>query len=589
MADEVREGSSDKKAHTGKPLSWLMLLACLTGTLGSLYTFFVGLALLGDAFKCMRGRDAGMMFTAIENPVSGLMTGVLATVLVQSSATSTSIVVGLVGASQLRVDAAIPVIMGANIGTSVTSIIVSLGQMAVPLDLHRAFAGATVHNIFNIFSVAVLLPIELVTAALQGEGGPIYWLSKAMAAGVMGALDPHELFTPPVERITAPVSEVLVSSNQYVINALSLGEPTPIRPVLTNATACTPAQSLRSFADQRDCSKYFCVAAVMDENFKGINKAHEHEELTECSGYILKPEDPCPGESVVCYLDADLYYDKYVTNRGVLQGGLLKDLGETGAGVTLLVFAFILLTGGLIGVTKSLSQLLMGTAKRALVAATGLNDYFAMLVGAGVTVLLQSSSVTTSALIPLCGIGAVTLPKMLALSLGANVGVTFTALLVGLAELKEEALQIAFCHFFFNAIGVFIWFPIPCMRQIPLGAARRLGMYAAHIKFVPVLYLLIVFFGLPLLSLGVSELLMLSVSAGIAVVLLFIASASVLAYWWILREGCYRVFPAEARDAVMGELVVADKALFGPGEAKSHQIGSSHAGAFAHVHVCVSV
>ena len=71
------------------------------------------------------GCTAGEMFSSISNPIAGLMVGVLATVLVQSSSTSTSIVVALVGSSVIDVETAIPIVMGANIGTSVTSTIVS--------------------------------------------------------------------------------------------------------------------------------------------------------------------------------------------------------------------------------------------------------------------------------------------------------------------------------------------------------------------------------------------------------------------------------------------------------------------------------
>jgi sodium-dependent phosphate cotransporter len=99
----------------------------------------------------------------------GLLIGVLATVLVQSSSTSTSIVVSLVGAGSMSVQTAIPVIMGANIGTSVTNTIVACGQINDKVQFEKAFAGATVHDMFNILSVCVLLPIELIT-------GYLYWM-----------------------------------------------------------------------------------------------------------------------------------------------------------------------------------------------------------------------------------------------------------------------------------------------------------------------------------------------------------------------------------------------------------------------------
>lgn len=59
---------------------------------------------------------------------------------------------------------AIPMIMGANIGTSVTNTLVSIGQISNKGDFRRAFAGATVHDMFNWITVLVLLPLEVVSS-----------------------------------------------------------------------------------------------------------------------------------------------------------------------------------------------------------------------------------------------------------------------------------------------------------------------------------------------------------------------------------------------------------------------------------------
>lgn len=64
----------------------------------------------------------------------------------------------------LTVRVAIPIIMGANIGTSVTNTIVSLTQMGDRNEFRRAFAAATVHDMFNWLSVIVLFPIEIITS-----------------------------------------------------------------------------------------------------------------------------------------------------------------------------------------------------------------------------------------------------------------------------------------------------------------------------------------------------------------------------------------------------------------------------------------
>merc|ERR1719384_2544557 len=92
----------------------------------------------------------------------------------QSSSTTTSIVVALVGSDAIPARQAIYMIMGANIGTSVTSTIVAMGQMGNGDELERAFAGATVHDMFNFLTVLILLPVEAATHYL-------YYLTEAIS------------------------------------------------------------------------------------------------------------------------------------------------------------------------------------------------------------------------------------------------------------------------------------------------------------------------------------------------------------------------------------------------------------------------
>merc|ERR1719247_2701827 len=126
-----------------------------------------------------------------------------------------------------------------------------------------------------------------------------------------------------------------------------------------------------------------------------------------------------------------------------------------------------------------------------------LNDYIALLIGIGITILVQSSSVTTSALTPLCALGVLPLVKMLPLTLGANIGTTCTALIASLVSLKFGAVQIALVHLLFNITGILIWFPAPPMRRIPIQAAALLGLYASVYRFAPAIYLLVAFVAAP--------------------------------------------------------------------------------------------
>ncbi len=151
--------------HRGSssPPSWPRALLVVA----LLYLFLVGVSLLGAGIGTLgEGVQEGLLET-VRNPISGLCAGILVTVLVQSSSVSTSTIVGLVGAGTLGVPAAIPMVMGANVGTTVTNTLASLGSVRRSDEFRRAFAGATVHDFFNLLAVAILLPVELATGVLS--------------------------------------------------------------------------------------------------------------------------------------------------------------------------------------------------------------------------------------------------------------------------------------------------------------------------------------------------------------------------------------------------------------------------------------
>jgi len=137
--------------------------------LALLFVFLVGVHGLGDGFKLL-GRDfLESFFAATSNPFIGLIVGLLATTLVQSSSVTTAMIVGLVAAPEdpLPIANAVPMIMGANIGTTVTNTLVSLAHMGRREEFRRAFAVATCHDFFNFLTVAILLPLELATGYLR--------------------------------------------------------------------------------------------------------------------------------------------------------------------------------------------------------------------------------------------------------------------------------------------------------------------------------------------------------------------------------------------------------------------------------------
>ena len=160
------------------PLRILLLLVLL-------FVFLVGVKGMGDGFKLL-GKDVlEKFFAATENPFIGLIVGILATALVQSSSVTTSMIVGLVASPEnpLPFANAVPMIMGANIGTTVTNMIVSMAHVGRREEFRRAFAVATVHDFFNIMAVAILLPLELATGYLQKTSG----LFVSVVSGLTGA------------------------------------------------------------------------------------------------------------------------------------------------------------------------------------------------------------------------------------------------------------------------------------------------------------------------------------------------------------------------------------------------------------------
>eukprot|EP00401_Gymnodinium_catenatum_P063502 CAMPEP_0117484206 /NCGR_PEP_ID=MMETSP0784-20121206/14340_1 /TAXON_ID=39447 /ORGANISM="" /LENGTH=618 /DNA_ID=CAMNT_0005278775 /DNA_START=112 /DNA_END=1968 /DNA_ORIENTATION=+ len=572
-------------------LSWLKIAGCVFGAILSLLVFLTGLSLMGTAFKVLGGKGAGGMFGAVDNPISGIMTGILATVMVQSSSTSTSIVVAMVGEGSIGVKQGIPIIMGANIGTSVTNTIVSMGQSGDRIQLERAFAGATVHDMFNMLTVLTLLPIEAIIAAIQGEGGPLYWFTHAITSSLMDGEGGNELFSSPIKTLLAPIVDSILKANKYVIYALTLKVPEPQIPSEVNTTLCEPLRRLaasdraeadvassstrsllsprserRLSGDLEDCSTYYCISKDLDKQFKKISSS-SYKKLNRCDDLILDDGGKPCGKSV-CYLDAGEYYDKKVTNGALIKGGFLEDAGDTAGGIIGLILSILILCGGLAGLCKCLQIVFMGNARKVVRYATRLNDYVAMLIGVAITIVVQSSSVTTSALTPLCGIGVLPLEKMLPMTLGANIGTTCTALIASLVSLKFGAVQIALCHLFFNIIGILIWFPFPPMRQLPLSAAKLLGLYASYYRFFPGIYILVAFVALPGVCLGVGATMSASVGGGVVLMLFVLGLFGAFEFVWLVGYPvgdplCYKVLSKEQREEGSRELERANAEVIG--------------------------
>ena len=155
---------------------------------------------MGTSLKMFGKGLAETLIATTTNPLVGLFIGVLATSIIQSSSTTTSIAVGLVAGGALNVANAIPIIMGANIGTSVTNLLVSMTQIRRDAEFERALSAAIVHDFFNVLAVLVLFPLQYFTNFL---GHAATFLGERFQT--IGGLN----FLSPVKALTKPPVEVL--------------------------------------------------------------------------------------------------------------------------------------------------------------------------------------------------------------------------------------------------------------------------------------------------------------------------------------------------------------------------------------------
>jgi hypothetical protein len=95
-----------------------------------------------------------------------------------------------------------------------------------------------------------------------------------------------------------------------------------------------------------------------------------------------------------------------------------------------------------------------------------------ILVGIGVTVAVQSSTITTSILVPLVAAGVLTLRNAYPITVGANVGTTITALIASVAVLRPEGLTIALVHLLFNLSAMVVIFAVPVVRDVSHSPGR---------------------------------------------------------------------------------------------------------------------
>ena len=355
-----------------------------------LYIFLISIGMIGTAFKGMGREFAEALFESNASAFIGLFIGILATGLIQSSSTTTSLVVGMVAAGtfgddpRLAVAAAVPYIMGANIGTSITNTIVSLGHIVHKEEFRRAFSASVVHDFFNIFAVIIILPLEMIFGIVSRSA---MWLSSILIGTETIA------FKSPIKLITAPTV-------------------------------------------------------------------------------------------------------KWISN-------LFKQQDSIDPYILLLIIALALLFFSLRSLTKLIRSLVMLRLENFFDTHIFKTALRAMFFGVLITVLVQSSSITTSLVIPLAGAGILRLKQIFPYTLGANIGTTITSLLASMVSGTIAPLSVALAHLLFNIFGIGLLWPIKKIRYIPVKLAELFAVRASVNKMFPILYIIIVFFIIPILLISI--------------------------------------------------------------------------------------
>jgi len=361
------ENLEQKHTSTAKIKSYIRMLLALL-----LFIFAIDLLIV--AMSHLNNNMAENILLATRNPFVSLFIGLLITALIQSSSTVTASIVAVVASGHLTLEQAVPMVMGANIGTTLTSTLVSLSYIMNKKQFKRALSAGLLHDIFNIFTVLILLPLEI-----------SFNLLSNLAFSIAQIFGPDESFSGPIvysKIFTRPVTE-------WISTTIGM-------PVLTMVLSV-----ILVFGAIKLLSTSVYKAFVVD-SFKDISK---------------------------------------------------------------LIFK---------------------------------KPYMAFLYGTFFTAAVQSSTVTTSLLVPLVANKRVSLTKSFPFIVGANVGTTITAVIAAIYK-TEAAIALAIVHVLFNLIGAMIFLPFPTVRNLPVRLASYMGKVSVKNRFIGFAYILLTFFIIPFL------------------------------------------------------------------------------------------
>ena len=494
-----------------------------------LWVFLLTLGVMGTGFKLLGGKDSAKMFDVADNPISALMIGILATVLVQSSSTTTSIMVSLVGADELSVKTAVFMVMGANIGTSVTNTIVAMGHFANKDDLRRGFAAATVHDVFNMLSVLIFLPLNWIYPVFEKM---TYEMAKNQKSCEGDDCHQAEFLKPYIDPYAKGVANYDKKVAEYVSQNWCAGQcgksystdamKLISAEVCTSTTDCSNVH--KNYEDNWMSSGYLAkkrAPAYIVGTASGTPAEFHYDKPAACSTSTKFFDNDTNFTSTVagsltagtCYEVCGSKVKTGLCDKRLLKGGLtLEDweMTDNGAGTFLTIVALIGLCSCLFCIVYMLQIIMKGAAARVLQKVVGFNGYLNIAIGCFITIMVQSSSITTSTLTPLAAVGIISLQDMFPLTLGANIGTTLTGIMSASVVTSKpvNAWQVALAHLFFNIFGTLMWYPIPKVRDIPLRASKFLGHMTAHPQYgvlFPPAYIFTCFFIIPGIAYGIAS------------------------------------------------------------------------------------
>lgn len=341
--------------------------------IGITIAFFVSIQLLGVSFRYLGQDIIATINLATANPYIGLFIGLLTTAILQSSSTTTSMAVAAVASGSITLPNAIPIVMGANIGTTLTSTIVSMSYITKAAEFKKALSAGVSHDIFNILVVFILFPLEI----------------------------KYSLLTNLSQQLTDLIS---------------------------------------------------------------VNKG-----------------DGGLGSS---FFDFSLV------------GNLLEKLVNLIGPFISVILSIVLLFATVKAISSILYKRMVGETQDQFKMVVFNNTFRSFGWGMLLTSIVQSSSLTTSLIVPLVATSKVKLKRAFQFILGANLGTTITAMLAAIFK-SESAISLAFAHFLFNAIGVIIFLAIPYISDVPTFLAKKLGSLTLRYRVAGFAYIIIIFFLLP--------------------------------------------------------------------------------------------